>query len=430
MARTKLNKRQLDVLRRICHGDDPVTSDDCGLAVTVYALRNRGLATLTRANGSWTAAPTEAGRQHLAQTHPTSAPRPSASNSAAATEAAELITRLQQADGTLHITDPTPDERAHWRRTLHAARSDHLIPDGHHLRHTGRDKGDLVITLRPGSPTPRSTPADETVPVLDDLHPDHLHPAAAQAHIQVCPSCQPRARRILHALCSAVEDKNYTVSTPPTGSAGSLVITAADSSFPLFFNEGSDEVPDPSSVKYSWQRVTSRTTRPSHQLELSLEHSYAHLGRRYRWGDRQRWHLEDKLPALLREIAHRARTENERRLAQQRKEQETRQRWLVAMQQARTALVEDHRMKALRAQVQAWQQATAIRAYCDALEDHQDTTAGAAEAVTAWIAWARAHADGIDPVPQNSGLPDPPAITPEDLRPYLHGWSPYEPKRT
>ncbi|MCL7429798.1 hypothetical protein [Streptomyces sp. YS415] len=426
MARNKLNERQLDVLRRICHGETPVTSDDSGLATTVYALRNRGLVTMPRADGRWSAVPTEAGRQHLAHTDTTLAPRPSAPSTAP--EAAELITRLQQAGGTLHITNPTPDERAHWRRVLHAARADHLVPDGHHLQHTGRDKGDLTITLRPGPPPRRSTPPNETVPVPDDLPPETVHPAAASAPIPTCPDCQPRARRILHALCHAAEAKNFTVSDPETGSAASLVITIGGSSFPLSFHEGSYEVPDLSGAKYAWQRVTARTTRPSHELELSLEHTYAHRGRRSHWGDRQRWRLEDKLPALLREIAHRAHAEYERLQAQQRREEETRQRWLTAMQQARTALLEDHRLKALRTQVQAWQEATAIRAYCDALEDHPTTTE-VAEATTAWTTWARAYADRIDPVPQNPGLPDPPTITPEDLRPYLRGWSPYEPKR-
>ncbi|MFG2276037.1 hypothetical protein ACGFNY_40535 [Streptomyces chartreusis] len=428
MARTKLNERQLDVLRRICHGETSITSDDSGLAVTVYALRNRGLVTTPRAGGRWSAAPTEAGRQHLAHTDATLAPRPSASAPSTTPEAAELITRLQQADGTLHITNPTPDERARWRRALHAARANHMVPDGHHLQHTGRDKGDLVITLRPGPLPRRSTPPDEAVPVPDDLPPELLHPAAATAHIPACPDCQPRARRILHALCHAAEIKNYTVSNPESGSAASLMITIGDSSFPLSFREGAYEVPDPSGAKYAWQRVTARTTRPSHELELSLEHTYAHPGRRSHWGDRQRWRLEDKLPALLREIDHRAHTEYERRQAQQRKEDETRQQWLTAMQQARTALLEDHRLKALRTQVHAWQEATAIRAYCDALDDHH-AIPGAPEALTAWTAWARLYADRIDPVPQNPGLPEPPTITPEDLRPYLRGWSPYEPKR-
>ncbi|MEJ8673057.1 hypothetical protein WKI71_45605 [Streptomyces sp. MS1.AVA.1] len=151
MAPTKLNEPQLDVLRRICHSETPVTSDDSRLAATVYALRSRGLVTTAQADGRWSAAPTEAGRQRLAQADPTLAPSTTGSASSTAAEAAELIIKLQQAGGTVRITDPTPDERARWRRALRAARADHLVPEGHQLQHTGRDKGDLVITLRPGS---------------------------------------------------------------------------------------------------------------------------------------------------------------------------------------------------------------------------------------------------------------------------------------
>lgn len=68
MATTKLNERQLTVLRRIYDSQTPVTSDDSHLAATVYALRNRGLVATPRAGGRWSAELTEAGRQHLERT--------------------------------------------------------------------------------------------------------------------------------------------------------------------------------------------------------------------------------------------------------------------------------------------------------------------------------------------------------------------------
>ena len=37
---------------------------------------------------------------------------------------------------------------------------------------------------------------------------------------------------------------------------------------PAFFHEDSDEIPDLSGVKYAWQRVTARTTRPSPSLSV------------------------------------------------------------------------------------------------------------------------------------------------------------------
>ncbi|WP_146252190.1 hypothetical protein [Streptomyces carminius] len=433
MPRPRLNERQLNVLRRICHGPQ-VTSADSDLAVTVYALRHRKLVTTTWANGRWTAAATDAGRQYLAENDTTN-PHPAAPGAASprasdstGNDAAHLITTIRQADGTLHITDPSAAERARLRRLLHAARAEHLVPDGHHLQYTGRDKGDMIITLRPGPTPARDTPQTAPIAVPADLLTTRLHPAARDTPLPVCPNCRSRARRILHALCLAAQQQGHTAGAPASTSSASLVITAGEHTFPLSFTEGSHEVPDTEGIKYSWQRVTARTTHPSHQLELSLEHSYAHPGRRYRWGDRQRWRLEDKLPDVLREVAHRARIEHERQLARQRAENETRQRWLAAMEQARTDFIEAHRLKTLRAQVHAWQEATAIRDYCQALEEHQPGTA-TPETVAQWIAWARAYAKSIDPLPHNPGLPPDPDITPQDLRPYLHGWSPYEPKQ-
>ncbi|MGK5695572.1 hypothetical protein ACSNOJ_22215 [Streptomyces sp. URMC 128] len=237
MARTKLNERQLDVLRRICRGATPVTSEESSLAATVYALRNRGLVTTTRAEGRWTAAPTDAGRQYLAQNDPAPAPGREASSTLTAPEASELITRLQQAGGTLSITDPTPPERARWRRALHSARAEKILPDGHHLHYTGRDKGDLVITLRPGPQPTRTTQAAQAIPVPDDLRRDCLHSVVQEARIPVCPDCQPRARRILHALCLAAEDKNYTISSPASDSTATLVITPARVPFQCSFRK-------------------------------------------------------------------------------------------------------------------------------------------------------------------------------------------------
>lgn len=63
--RAKLNDRQLTVLRRIGEDDQPVTSRESDLAVTVYALRSRGLVTTLRQDGAWVAQITNAGRYYL-----------------------------------------------------------------------------------------------------------------------------------------------------------------------------------------------------------------------------------------------------------------------------------------------------------------------------------------------------------------------------
>ncbi|WP_435602893.1 hypothetical protein [Streptomyces sp. bgisy130] len=347
--------------------------------------------------------------------------------------AARLIADIERSGGSLRISNPAPKERARMRRLLHAARATHQVPVGHHLEYSGRDKGDLVIRLVTGEYPRRAPTPTERVPVQKDLLPEQLHPVVRQAAVPVCADCRKRARQILHAVCLAAEQKDFAISNAAPESDAVLSIGARVSEFPVVLTEGVVEVRDPEGVQYAWQRVTARTTCPSHELEIGLAYDWAHRGRRYRWGDRKRWRLEDKLPDLLREIDQRSRIDEERQLAQQRKVEETERRWHEAMDRARVAFIHAHRKKTLNDQVEAWNEASRIRAYCDALEQHlQQAPTGdgdRVDAVREWLSWARDHATRIDPVPRWPGMPEDPDISPSDLRPHLEGWSPYEPKR-
>lgn len=59
-----LNERQLTVLRRIAEGVEPVTSAEPHLALTVYALRDRGLVEAKRRAGRWAATITRQRRRN------------------------------------------------------------------------------------------------------------------------------------------------------------------------------------------------------------------------------------------------------------------------------------------------------------------------------------------------------------------------------
>jgi hypothetical protein len=54
---------------------------------------------------------------------------------------------MQRENGTMRIESPDSGTRARYRRVIHAAKQHGLVPGGHHLRHTGRDAGDIVIRL-------------------------------------------------------------------------------------------------------------------------------------------------------------------------------------------------------------------------------------------------------------------------------------------
>ncbi|MFG2825644.1 hypothetical protein ACGFX4_40220 [Kitasatospora sp. NPDC048365] len=441
-----LNDRQLTVLRRICEPGEPVTSTDSHLANSVYALRRRGLVTTQWEGGGWTASATLAGREHVSRANdptptpspaadpanaPTAGPTTDAAETTTAQEAARLIADLEQAGGTLRVPDPAPDERARLRRVVHSARAGGALPPGRRLSFTGRDRGDVVIQLldgqRPSGAAERPTP----IPVPDALPAEAVHATVRDCPLQVCADCRARALRILHALATAAEQQGMTVA-PAAEERQTLVIASLGSEFPIVLTESTVEVPDLDSVEYAWQRVTEHTRAPSHKLDISLSYDWAQRGRRYQWGDRRRWRLEDRLPQVLREIQQRADAARDQRLAHERQELETKLAWHAAMDRARHDLVHSHRLDRLREQVDAWHEAVRVRAYCDALRQHLAQAPAPdpeARAVLEWVAWACAHADSIDPIPTHPRTPADPAITPESLRPFLRGWSPYEPKR-
>lgn len=174
-----LSERQATLLRRIGDGDDLSGADGVAQRTSARSLQNRGLVEVSRRNGSWRATVTDAGRFYLDHGHhpedpdrrPPDAEQPpapppkrplqagsrqptskaSGADSAAAgplvEQARELIAEVRRDGGTLRLEAPDADTRARYRRMIHAAKQYNLVPEGFHLKHTGRASGDLIIRL-------------------------------------------------------------------------------------------------------------------------------------------------------------------------------------------------------------------------------------------------------------------------------------------
>jgi hypothetical protein len=104
-------------------------------------------------------------------------------------------------------------------------------------------------------------------------------------------------------------------------------------------------------------------------------------------------------------------------------------RWEAAMQQAHIDYAETFRVKHLEAQTDAWHHATrlskyvaAVRAQVKALPTGQEKTRA-----EAWLEFADAHLERLNPLSRTPQLPDVPDPRPDDLRPFLHNWSPHGP---
>jgi hypothetical protein len=160
------------------------------------------------------------------------------------------------------------------------------------------------------------------------------------------------------------------------------------------------------------------------RLTIELNPGSHHGGRRF--SDRQTSPLEERLPHLFREIEERivrARYDAEdRQVTAERAaviaEEEAHERhrtWLVLMERAADGLLRDQRESQLREQAQAWDEAARIRRYCDAAESEYGDRAMTIE----WLAWARGHADALDPLASPPSTPELSEVTLAELQAYL-----------
>jgi hypothetical protein len=140
--------------------------------------------------------------------------------------------------------------------------------------------------------------------------------------------------------------------------------------------------------------------------------------------DRQRWKLKDKLAtafAKLTEESEKARLRDEE-LARQ--EKRRREAWQDAMDAARLEYIDHKQAEWLSDQLGRWRDAGDLREFVTAIGAREDLSADDRE----WLTWVETRADNIDPSRQKLASPPPPEPRPEDLKPFLHGFSPYGPQ--
>jgi hypothetical protein len=404
----RLKDHQLALLRRVADGP-PVTSAESTLAASVYALRNRRLVTTPRSKGVWTAVIANAGHYYLehsdyppgeSSVEPPARSKPVRAPLMVDVGGAELVARLVAQDGQITIVNPDRTERRRWRRAIHEAASESLVPAGNRISHTGRDKGDLVIRLALAERTV-TRPKPVPVPVPERLGRPHSVIAATRAQLdrykthtgmfdtrrgsgvvslKVTRAVLPRSLRIVNALFTAADLRGLTVTAGIDGLATigakghNYLIAVSEITHRRPYQHSKTEIDRAARGRY---RLYDRTEDvPTGELQLVLPQTWGHTpALRWRWRDTTRWKIEDRLGDLLDGIEARIDRDEQRRLEAERQaalQQEAEQR---ALRKARSRWIEDQRVTVLVEQVEAWRQAGQIRAWIAAVEtDHQDPT--------------------------------------------------------
>ncbi|MEV0065656.1 hypothetical protein [Amycolatopsis sp. NPDC050768] len=458
-----MNERQLAVLQRIHAGDDLSGSDGITDRRSAGALADRGLLVVDRRGGRWRAKITEPGQFYLEHGHHPDDPaftvarellpqkraspavgngqrkaanhRPPPHTTAAITAqrraaATELVEKLVET-GHLLVPKPDPGTEAELRRVIDFAKRHGLAPEGKRIEKTRMYDGRVRIRLVDG-PHVNSRPMEITpVPVPDEVA--NLHPllsslTAPADVLGVSTESLPRALRIMHALLTEAQRRGHEVGWAEDTSRGiEIRIDGCVQTVTMDEEKTAQEaLPtlDELAAKkmYSWQRVSPQISMvPSGKLAISVGGEGPYRTQR-RWADRKRWTLEDRLGDVLSTVELQAREKEERRRDDDERTRQRQSAWEQAMTDARRQFRRDQRAALLATQVEAWELADRIRAFCQAANrsGHGDGD---------WLAWARAYADEIDPTTGLMTGPEDVEPGPDDLRPYLGRWSPYGPQR-
>jgi hypothetical protein len=456
-----LNERQLLLLRRVANGDELSSLADAGVRTTAYALQSRGLIHTSKRHGTFKAVVTDRGQFYLSHgRYPdTPDPRPSVASvlsASTADEPCDLIERVQEQGGTLRIEDPDEQTRASYRRSIHAAKQHGHVPAGFSLRHTGRASGDMIIRL------------------IDDAHPDETdwnrirlnirrhvtNPKALVSVLQGDPSsldvsagALPRALDIIDALAREAQKAGHRLGVSTKGRRPRLYLKIGQAERTITLDEESDKTPHtPTDEERKRIRrnpyshgVPEFDSVPSGRLRLQLSHQGGWNGPGdTHWRDEKHSPLERKLRQVVEDVAARIAAEAAARAARARAEQAwkenwereqtaKRAKWESAREAARAKAIEKLRKDTLRTAIDAWNTVRTIREFCDAIEHSMSQPFnGASDGdLSRWIAWARSTADEIDPALPSASLSRVPFDAepkPDDLRPFMDGWSPHKPE--
>lgn len=433
----------LEWIRDSCPAVDAET--EVSRKISAASLKGRGLATVRGAGATWKASITPAGRAWL-QAHPTKV-------SEAVGGPDGLIARVLAADGHLPIGGEIEAKVAH----------EELVRRSHHA--ASRPRGWRLDVKSTGS---YAEPAYEVVLVrhFEDLVEEH--PVPVPEHVtRYHPSVKAyladrnrqvvsrehvaRAGRILQALADEAPRRGIEVVAPGSKGLPPLVDTyerraTSRAHLTLRAPAGTyairiQEVSAPSTTPVPRRAWNQRSTRAawlddrqfefvsSGVLELIVEGPGMGYSGGYRIRDSATMTLDERLPRVFRRIEL-ERLENEHRAEEQeRAAAERRRRWEAAMAAARTRYDEQARWEAFEESSSAWH----------AIQRHRDFLAAAREAVgaldsshrdglAAHVDFAERRLDEADPlIHPELLLPRVREPKPDDLRPYLDGWSPHGP---
>lgn len=402
MVSRTLNARQVDILQRLAAGET-ITRRDTDLAVTIYALRNRGLVSTIKGEGrTWTAEITDAGRR-AAQTG--TVPR-------------QVTVPKGRARATPRPTSAAPATREPVQPRERTRPPEVVIPPRRPARGVRRDVLAATRAALKGRADDRGL----------------LHAAGSSVvTVSVSRDQRSRALSLVDQVLAEAEARGMSVALVTDASPWARVkpaqvqIMRGELGFTFSVTELTSRTPHTPTAaelarqaKFAWDKPPEWDYHPNGLLRLDLgrEHTLAVPSARSRFADGSTARAESKVSGLLDEVVRRADAELERRAEELRLDALYAEARVQAVQGARERFWEDLRAAEATAQAARWAAVQQLRTYAAQMR------ARAPGQPNDWLDWIESHADALDPLDRQPTGPDLPADPREwsDLAPYLRGW--------
>lgn len=427
-----LNQRQIDVLRWIGEGCPADTWTNFTYKTTAAALEWRGLITVSKRGGIWTAAILPAGTHYLAtgnypaghRLHRVRPPRPTVtpvvsprrapqpSSPAAIKPTYQLVKDIVDAGGVLE-RDLT-DDGTNYKHLVAIINGRQIAPDDQQvLVNDWAKPGYLVLRLSGVMRDWKSGALPERVskwhPVVAELRADNRFD-------NISASLRPRVYRLLHALAREGEARGHKLraSKRPSqygygeqvgGIVGVIVFDVDGIRCALSLSEPQDRVPHVAtetelakSKRDTWYRIPTHDYVKSGRLHITLATDSGYSSK-VGWQDTAKLRLESRLCDVIPIFERWAAIDAERKEAERQRQIEARERREREDELAHHEYVQHALGERLVADLNAWELTGRLRRYLVEMAEHiQDITDDDERgAAIEWMEWCKHYAAERDP---------------------------------
>jgi hypothetical protein len=226
-------------------------------------------------------------------------------------------------------------------------------------------------------------------------------------NIRVSPALLKRGLRTLDALIKGIEARGFSIETTTSDKLPDTRLVIFDEAVEFSLVEKiqrKDHVPTQKEIedqkRHYWMNPRKWDYAPTGQLELRFS-PYLTTAFRKSWSEGTRKRLEEMLDDFVLGAIKIAKERQRERLKREEKHRKWEEEQRILQEERRRQERQRQRLLELESQAEQWAKAKRLRAYVRAVQQEASNRGDLEcfrDRLEEWAAWARQHADNLDPI--------------------------------